>query len=48
MDYKNTSLWKNSLDNDDNYGNREQREKLISSFIKARDNACIILDKNSS
>lgn len=45
MDYNNTSLWKNSLDNDDKYGNREKREKLISSFIKARDNACIILDK---
>lgn len=45
MDYKKTSLWKNSLDNEDKYGNHEQREKLISSFIKARDNAYIILDK---
>ena len=45
MDYKETSLWKNSLDNDDKYGNQKQREKLISSFLQARDNSCIILDK---
>lgn len=45
MDYKKTSLWKNSLGNEDKYGNNEQRQQLISSFINARDNACAVLDK---
>ena len=45
MDFKTTSLWKNSLDNEDKYGNNEQRQQLISSFINARDNACTVLDK---
>ena len=45
INYKETSLWKNSLDNEYKYGNKVLREKLIETFSRARENSAIILDK---
>ena len=44
MDYKETILWKKSIDNTE-YGHDLQREKLRQAFIRVRDNAKYILDK---
>ena len=44
MHYKETLLWKKSLDNNE-YSYQELRERLISAFNKARDNASFILEK---
>ena len=44
MDYKETLLWKNSIDNTE-YGNDSQREELKQAFFRARNNAKFILDK---
>ena len=44
MDYKETILWKNSIDNIE-YGNDLKREELRRAFFRVRDNAKFILDK---
>lgn len=44
MDYKETILWKNSIDNVQ-YGNDGLREELRQNFARVRDNARLILDK---
>ena len=44
MDYQQTALWKNSLDNE-KYENIELREKLKKEFIRIRENATCILAK---
>lgn len=44
MDYKETELWKNSIDNI-SYGNDQQREKLKQIFFRTRENAEFILAK---
>lgn len=44
MNYQQTSLWKNSIDNEE-YGNTELRNKLKEEFIKIRENATFILSK---
>ena len=44
MNYQQTSLWKNSIDNE-KYGNTELRNKLKEEFIKIRENATFILSK---
>lgn len=44
MDYKETALWKNSIDNI-SYGNDQQREKLKQIFFRTRENAEFILAK---
>lgn len=44
MDYKETILWKKSIDNTE-YGNDSQREELRQAFFRVRDNAKYILDK---
>lgn len=44
MDYKETILWKKSIDNTE-YKNDSQREELRQAFFRVRDNARFILDK---
>lgn len=45
MTFQETTLWKNSLGNENKYKNKELRDHLISSLLNARDNASIILRK---
>lgn len=44
MDFMDTKLWKNSLDNS-KYGYEDMRGDLIKAFLKARDNAEFLLKK---
>ena len=47
MDFRETTVWKNSLGNDE-YGHKDERERLINAFERAHENAKFVLSKISN